>query len=115
MKEVLAPVEQKLKQINKPGLKVVVNYDNCTLEEEALHYYSGYFIIVSSLVFSLDSVKELIETYQYTVIRYSTNAFLRMKFGNELIKRNLKPHLFENANQAVNFLKKKEESKSSKL
>ena len=88
---------------------MIVNYDNCSFEEEALIVYSGQEFFKKKFTLNLDSVKELIKKYK--VIRYTTSAFERMKFGSELTKRSVKPNLFENTSQVADFIKNQIKSK----
>jgi propionate CoA-transferase len=44
------------------------------------------------------------ENYYTTVTRYSTGAFLRMKLGDALTKRDVAPHIFETEDDARAFL-----------
>ena len=41
-----------------------------------------------------------IDEYYSDVTRYTTSAFLRMKLGDELKKRNLAPHIFQSKEEA---------------
>jgi propionate CoA-transferase len=44
------------------------------------------------------------DTYYSRVTRYSTGAFLRMKLGAALEKRDVAPHVFETENEARDYL-----------
>jgi propionate CoA-transferase len=65
----------------------VVNYDNFVVDEDALDAYA-------------DLVKYIDETYYLSVHRYTTSAFLRLKLGKELGKRQLSPRIYETVAEA---------------
>ncbi len=44
------------------------------------------------------------DAYYTTVTRYTTSAFLRLKLGDDLSKRNVSPHVFETEAEARAFL-----------
>ena len=54
-----------------------------------------------------DMVKFLVDHYYSGVTRYTTSAFLRMKLGDALKKRDVAPHIYENSDEARKALKKK--------
>jgi len=87
----LGVVENALQMIQKPGLKAMINYDNCIIEEDIINDY-------------INKEKELAEKYGYTIYRYTTSAFLRFKLGKKLEKRKLAPHIFETEEEAKQFL-----------
>jgi len=46
-----------------------------------------------------------LETHYYTTAtRYTTSAFLRMKLGEALAQRQMKPHIFETRDEAQAYL-----------
>lgn len=92
--EILAAAENILKPI---GHKVftIVNYDNFSILPHLMDGYS-------------DMVKYLVENYYSGVTRYTTSAFLRMKLGVALQKRDVAPHLYENKGAAQRALIKGE-------
>lgn len=47
-----------------------------------------------------EMVKALVERYYISTTRYTTSAFIRLKLGDALIKRNLAPHIYETGEQA---------------
>jgi propionate CoA-transferase len=49
-------------------------------------------------------VDRLVKTYYSGVTRYTTSAFLRLKLGEAMKKRNVAPHIYENSEQAENAL-----------
>ncbi len=65
----------------------VVNYDNCSIDLEAVNAYA-------------DMVKQLTDQYYSAVTRYSTSGFLRAKLGPDLANREVPPHIHEKAGAA---------------
>jgi propionate CoA-transferase len=51
-------------------------------------------------------VKGLVDRFYTGVTRYTTSAFLRMKLGDALQKRNVSPHIYESRKEAQAALKK---------
>jgi propionate CoA-transferase len=51
-------------------------------------------------------VKYLVDRYYSGVTRYTTSAFLRMKLGDALQKREVGPHIYESRQEARAALKK---------
>jgi propionate CoA-transferase len=47
-----------------------------------------------------DLIKHIDETYYSSVHRYTTSAFLRLKLGKELGKRQLSPRVYETVAEA---------------
>ena len=45
-------------------------------------------------------VKFLVDNYYTGVTRYTTSAFLRMKLGDALQKRDVAPHIYESHEEA---------------
>jgi propionate CoA-transferase len=79
-------VEARCKQITRP-VNVVVNYDSFRIDDAVLDAYARM-------------IRHMEKTYYLTVTRYTTSAFLRMKLGEELAKRNVAPHVFETEAEA---------------
>jgi len=79
-------VEEKCKAIRK-RVKVIVNYDSVEIGDAIMDAYA-------------DMVKYMVTTYYSQISRYTTSAFLRMKFGDALPKRGLHPHIYETAEEA---------------
>ena len=79
------------------GKKVytIVNYDNFNILPELMTEYT-------------DMVKYVMRFYESTT-RYTTSAFLRMKLGDELQKRDLAPHIYETKEEAQIFLREQQE------
>lgn len=57
----------------KQRVNVIVNYDNFTIRPDLVACYT-------------ETVKDLVDKYYIQVTRYSTSAFLKMKFGESLNK-----------------------------
>jgi propionate CoA-transferase len=74
-------VEAKLTGLGKK-VYAVVNYDNFTVSPHLLESY-------------MDMVKGVVDRFYSNVTRYTTSAFLRLKLGEALQKRNVAPHIFE--------------------
>jgi propionate CoA-transferase len=51
-------------------------------------------------------VKYVVNKYYTGVTRYTTSTFLRMKLGDALQKRGVKPHTYESSAEAQEALKK---------
>lgn len=79
-------VETRMRAIGR-RMHSVVNYDNFLIDEDVVDDYA-------------DLVKHVEETYYLSVARYTTSAFLRLKLGRELERRNLSPHIYESAEEA---------------
>ncbi|MDX1430870.1 MAG: acyl CoA:acetate/3-ketoacid CoA transferase [Gammaproteobacteria bacterium] len=79
-------VESRMQAIGR-RMHSIVNYDNFLIDEDAVDSYA-------------DLVKHVEENYYLSVARYTTSAFLRLKLGRELGKRNLSPHIYESADEA---------------
>jgi propionate CoA-transferase len=75
--------------LQKVGHRVqaIVNYDNFSILPELMDPYS-------------EMVKGLMDHFYAGVTRYTTSAFLRMKLGDALAKRDVAPHIFESAEEA---------------
>jgi propionate CoA-transferase len=70
----------------------IVNYDNFTILPDIVDEYT-------------DMVKYLVDHYYSGVTRYTTSAFLRMKLGDALKKRDVAPHIYESGHEAQHALK----------
>jgi propionate CoA-transferase len=79
-------VEDQMRAIGK-RVHSVVNYDNFVIDEDVMDDYA-------------DLVKYIDETYYLSVHRYTTSAFLRLKLGKELGKRQLSPRVYESVDEA---------------
>ena len=89
-------IRDSVEKILKPvGHKVytIVNYDNFSILPELVDEYT-------------DMVKYLVENYYSGVTRYTTSAFLRVKLGDAMQKRNVAPQIYESSQEAKKALKK---------
>ena len=68
-------------------VKTIVNYDNFSIAPDLEDEY-------------VKMVKFVVSEYYSDVTRYTTSAFLRMKLGDELKKRNLAAHIFQSKEEA---------------
>ena len=85
VEKILAPVERRV--------YTIVNYDNFFILPDVLDEYT-------------EMVKYLVENYYSGVSRYTTSAFLRMKLGDALKKRDVAPYIFESSEEAKRALGK---------
>ena len=79
-------VETPMRAVGK-RMHSVVNYDGFVCDEDVMDDYA-------------DLVKTIDDTYYLSVSRYSTSAFLRLKLGKELGKRQLSSHIYETEEEA---------------
>ena len=86
-------VEKMLVPLGKK-VYTIVNYDNFTILPDLVGEYT-------------EMVKYLVNKYYSGVTRYTTSTFLRMKVGDALQKRGVKPHIYESSEEAQRALKKK--------
>ena len=82
-------VESRMNEIGK-RMHSVVNYDNFVIDEDVVDDYA-------------DLVKHVQDTYYLSVQRYTTSAFLRLKLGKELGRRNLSSRIYETVEEAQSF------------
>jgi len=73
-------------------VNTIVNYDNFNILPDLIDDYT-------------DLINHVVQYYE-DVTRYTTSAFLRMKMGDELEKRNLAPYIYESPEEAHQALKK---------
>lgn len=85
--DIVAPLEKRV--------YTIVNYDNFSIVPDIVDEYS-------------DMVKFLVDNYYSGVTRYTTSAFLRMKLGDALQKRDVSPHIYESSAEAGKVLKEKQ-------
>jgi len=85
-------VEKILSPLGKK-VYTIVNYDNFTILPDLVDEYT-------------EMVKYLVNKYYSRVTRYTTSTFLRMKLGDALQKRGVKPHIYESSEEAREALKK---------
>ena len=67
-------------------VNTIVNYDNFNILPDLIDDYT-------------DLINYVVQYYE-DVTRYTTSAFLRMKMGDELEKRNLAPYIYESPEEA---------------
>ena len=79
-------IETRLAEVGRT-VKMVVNYDNFTLDSELSDAFAA-------------AVRGMSRYYE-SVTRYSTSAFLRLKLADHLIDRGLPPHLYESRTEAI--------------
>ncbi len=84
--------EERFSAIGKK-VSVVINYDGFEIAEDVVDAWG-------------DIVKSLSEKHYRNVSRYTTSAFMRMKLGEAMDTRGVKPHIFETEREAVDFAKK---------
>jgi propionate CoA-transferase len=65
----------------------IVNYDNFSLAPALTDEYVAM-------------VQDVVDRFYDRVTRYTTSAFLRLKLGDALSRRNLSPHIFESRDEA---------------
>lgn len=90
IREVREAVERIVSPLGK-RVYTVVNYDNFRIAPDLVDEYT-------------DMVKYLMDNLYCGASRYTTSAFLRIKLGDALRKRNVAPHIFETlaeAHQAI--------------
>ena len=66
---------------------VIVNYDNFSIYPDIIDEYTVM-------------VRDIADRFYSGATRYSTNGFLRTKLGDALSRRELAPHIYENAEEA---------------
>ena len=82
-------VERRCKMIGRK-VEVVVNYDAFRIADEVVDAYTAM-------------VKDMVDAHYTKVSRYTTSAFMRMKLGDALSRRDLAPHIFETREEAHAF------------
>jgi len=79
---------------------VIVNYDNFSIYPDIIDEYSTM-------------VRDLVDRFYSGATRYSTSGFLRTKLGDALSRRELAPHIYENAEEASAHLHELEDKVAS--
>jgi propionate CoA-transferase len=79
---------------------VIVNYDNFSIYPDIIDEYTAM-------------VRDLADRFYSGATRYSTNGFLRTKLGDALGRRELAPHIYENAEEASAHLHELEDKVAS--
>lgn len=93
--QMVVDIKEAVGKILSPlGRKVytIVNYDDFSILPDLVDEYT-------------DMVKYLVDHYYTDVTRYTTSAFLRMKLGGALQKRDVTPHIYESNEEASRALK----------
>jgi propionate CoA-transferase len=85
-----AEIEKRLAALGKK-VPVAVNYDNFYLAPDLADFYAS-------------SVRGLAERYYENVTRYTTSSFMRLKLSGHLSNRGLAPHIYENRQEALDWL-----------
>lgn len=93
IEEIRAKVANICKPLGK-RVKTIVNYDNFSIVQELEDDY-------------ISMVKYVVSEFYTDVTRYTTSAFLRMKLGDELKRRDMAPHIFQSKEEARQALEKK--------
>ncbi len=91
IREIYTTVEKILAPMGKK-VYTIVNYDNFAIAPDLVDSYS-------------EMVKSLMERFYSRVTRYTTSAFLRIKLGVALQKRDVAPHIYESRTEARRVLK----------
>jgi propionate CoA-transferase len=97
-KKEIEDISARVEGICKPlgrRVKAIVNYDNFSIVREIEDDY-------------INMVKYVVSEFYTDVTRYTTSAFLRMKLGDELQRRDMAPHIFQSKEEARQALEKKD-------
>jgi propionate CoA-transferase len=86
IKRILAAVDTLLEPLGK-RVNSIVNYDRFEADPDVMQEY-------------LDAVRYVEKKYYLRVSRYTTSAFMRLKLGHELEKRQVSSHVFETSSEA---------------
>jgi len=70
---------------------VFVNYDGFRISEDTYDEYA-------------EMDRYMLEQYYTQITRFATSAFMRMKLGQAFTRRDIAPHVFENKDDAHDFL-----------
>jgi propionate CoA-transferase len=63
------------------------------------------FVVDPAVTDTYTAMLRYLETHYYTTAtRYTTSAFLRLKLGEALARRQMKPHIFETRQEAQDFI-----------
>ena len=92
--DIRARVDRMLGPLGKK-VYTIVNYDNFSISTELEDEY-------------INMVKYVVETYYLRTTRYTTSAFLRMKLGDALKKRDVPAYIFESPAEAKSALTRKD-------
>ncbi|NOY68921.1 MAG: acyl CoA:acetate/3-ketoacid CoA transferase [Deltaproteobacteria bacterium] len=94
--DMVRDIDTAVRRLTGPlGKKVfaIVNYDSFAINPDLVDPYTNM-------------VKKLVNDCYSGVTRYTTSAFLRMKLGDALAKRNVAPHIYESGSEAKSALDK---------
>jgi propionate CoA-transferase len=83
-------IEERVQTIGRK-VALVANYDQFRLDPAVADTYAAM-------------VRYLETNYYTTASRYTTSAFLRLKLGEALARRRVKPHIFETSDEAHAFI-----------
>jgi propionate CoA-transferase len=83
-------VEERLAPLGRK-VPAIVNYDHFTIAPDLLDDYT-------------DMVGDLVRRFYSGVTRYTTSAFLHLKFGDALRRRDVSPHIYESREEAEGHL-----------
>ncbi len=83
-------LEGRCKQIGK-RVGVFVNYDSFSISEDTYDEYA-------------EMDRYMLDHYYTQITRFATSAFMRMKLGQAFTRRDIAPHVFENKDDAHDFL-----------
>jgi propionate CoA-transferase len=84
-------IEDRVQTIGRK-VALVVNYDGFQIDAAVADTYAA--------------MVRYMETHYYTTAsRYTTSAFLRLKLGEALARRRVAPHIFENRDEAQDFVR----------
>ncbi|MDA8138776.1 MAG: acyl CoA:acetate/3-ketoacid CoA transferase [Desulfobacteraceae bacterium] len=92
IREIKDLVEAMLTPLKKK-VYTIVNYDNFYIRPDLEEEYTAL-------------IKYLMDNYYERATRFTTSAFLRMKLGEALKKRQVSPHIYETHKEAQRALKK---------
>jgi propionate CoA-transferase len=90
IREIKETVEKILSPLDKK-VYTIVNYDNFSILPDFVDQYTKM-------------VNSLVDRYYTGVTRYTTSAFLRMKLGDALKKRDVASHIYESRQEAQEAL-----------
>ncbi|MBK1679650.1 acyl CoA:acetate/3-ketoacid CoA transferase [Rhodocyclus tenuis] len=85
--EIRALVEARLSPLGR-RVPAIVNYDNFQIDSEVIDAY-------------VDMVRDVVARFYSEVTRYTTSSFMRAWLGDALERRQLAPHLYASADEAL--------------
>ncbi|WP_228273711.1 acyl CoA:acetate/3-ketoacid CoA transferase [Rhodocyclus tenuis] len=85
--EIRALVEVRLSPLGR-RVPAIVNYDNFQIDSEVIDAY-------------VDMVRDVVARFYSEVTRYTTSSFMRAWLGDALERRQLAPHLYASADEAL--------------